>query len=221
MINHKIITLISPMCKNNKLIDWCNDELKFDLIYDIDGYMFLYKKTDFWMYTDKEGIRSRKFNHFDYWNFNVFELISVMKINKEFVIFFKNKIEIYNCNKTVNIFDYKTGGIDNTIDGVFYNHTADILYLFSKETPKSYFKVINMTGKYPKLTVKPISLWKLDTFDYDLVFSRNNNVYFINNDEVDYYDFSLGISVRNVEFKDLFLSGQCGISPLIKREAIV
>jgi hypothetical protein len=52
------------LCKQ-KDIDWCNDDLNFNLIYNIEGYLFLYKSIDFWIYSDKTGIKSRRFNHFD------------------------------------------------------------------------------------------------------------------------------------------------------------
>ena len=63
--------------------------------------------------------------------------------------------------------------------------------------------------------IKPISLLKIDIFDYDLVFSGNNVVYFVKRNIVDYFDFNLDISVKGLEFRDLFLRDQCKILPLI------
>ncbi len=53
-------------------------------------------------------------------------------------------------------------------------------------------------------TIKPVSLWKIDIFDYDVVFNRNNIVYFVKRNMIDYFDFALDISVKGVEFRDFF-----------------
>jgi hypothetical protein len=37
------------LCRR-KDINWFNANLHFDLIYDIEGYLFLYKSIDFWIY---------------------------------------------------------------------------------------------------------------------------------------------------------------------------
>ncbi len=202
------------LCKYKEKTDWCYDKLVFNLIYDIEGYLFLYKEIDFWMYTDIEGIKSRKFNHFDYWNNDWIGLIQIIKSNNNFISFYKTYAQINSCNKNKEKLDYKKINITNSIDGIYYNHTSNILYLFSKETPKTYYKVINAT-KNAKTLVKPISLWKMNTFNYDIVFSRNNTVYFVNSNIVSYFDFKLDILVENIEFKDLFLRKQCSVLPLI------
>jgi hypothetical protein len=59
-------------------------------------------------------------------------------------------------------------------------------------------------------------LWRIDIFNYDVVFSRNNIVYFVKGNMVDYFDFDLDISVKGIEFKDLFLRDQCKILPLVE-----
>ena len=58
-------------------------------------------------------------------------------------------------------------------------------------------------------------MWKIDIFDYDVIFSRNNIVYFVKGNIVDYFDFTLDMSVKGVEFKDLLLRDQCKILPLV------
>jgi hypothetical protein len=202
------------LCKQ-KDINWCNDNLNFNLIYDIEGYLFLYKSIDFWMYTDKIGIKSRRFNHFDYWNNNWVGLISIIKIEKDFVLFYETYAQIASCDKGELNLNYSRVNVTNKINGVFYNHSTDTLYLFSKETPRSYFKIYNSRKTYAKTVVKPISLFKMETYNYDLVFSRGNNVYFVRGNIVDYYDFDLGLIVKGIEFKDLFLRDQCNLSPLL------
>ncbi len=39
--------------------------------------------------------------------------------------------------------DYSKVNITNRIRGLFYNHTSDTLYLFSKETPKTNYELTN------------------------------------------------------------------------------
>jgi hypothetical protein len=85
---------------------------------------------------------------------------------------------------------------------VFYINTSDTLYLFSKETPKTYYKLTN--SRTNKAVINPISLWKIDILDYKKVFCRKNIVYFVK-ENIDYFDFNLNISVEGIEFKDLFL----------------
>jgi hypothetical protein len=203
------------LCKSSHEIEWCNDNLIFNLIYDIDGYLFLYKTIDFWIYTDRTGIKRRKFNHLDFWSVNSVGLISIIKIEKDFVLFYETFSRILSCNKGEEKLDYKKINITNSINGVYNNYTSDILYLFSKETPKTYYKVINAT-KNAKTLVKPISLWKIDIFDYNLAFSRNNIVYFVKENIIDYFDFDLNILVKGIEFKDLFLRDHCQLLPLAK-----
>jgi hypothetical protein len=202
------------LCKNNDEIDWCNDNLIFNLIYDIDGYLFLYKSIDFWIYTDRSGIKKRIFNHLNFWRVNSVGLISIIKIEKDFVLFYETFSQILSCNKGEEKLDYKKINITNSINGVYYNYTSDILYLFSKETPKTYYKVINAT-KNAKTLVKPINLWKMNIFNYDIVFNRNNTVYFVKDNIVDYFDFKLDIFIKDIDFKDLFLREQCSVLPLI------
>jgi hypothetical protein len=48
-------------------------------------------------------------------------------------------------------------------------------------------------------------LWKIDIFNYDAVFTGNNIVYFVKKNMVNYFDFALDISVKEIEFRDLFL----------------
>jgi hypothetical protein len=205
------------LCKQNDEVDWCNDDLIFNLIYDIEGYLFLYKSIDFWMYTDSSGIKTRKFNHYNYWNnIELPGLISIIQIDKDFVLFYETFAQILSCDKGEMNLNYSRVNITNRVHGLFYNHTSDTLYLFSKETPKTYYKVINLRTNDPRTSIKPISLFKMDIFDYDLVFSRNNIVYFVKRNIIDYYDFALNISVKGIEFKDLFLRDQCKILPLAK-----
>jgi hypothetical protein len=52
--------------------------------------------------------------------------------------------------------------------------------------------------------------------NYDVVFSRNNVVYFVKKNIVDYFDFALDFSVKGIEFKELFFRDQCKILPLGK-----
>jgi len=202
------------LCKNNDEIDWCNDNLIFNLVYDIDGYLFLYKSIDFWIYTDRTGIKRRIFNHFNFWGVKSVGLISIVKIEKDFVLFHETFSQILSCNKGEEKLDYKKINITYSINGIYYNHTSDILYLFSKETPKTYYKVINST-KNAKTLVKPISLWKMNIFNYDIVFSRNNTVYFVKGNIVDYFDMKSDNLIKGLEFRDLFLRDQCSIFPLI------
>ncbi len=112
--------------------------------------------------------------------------------------------------------DYSRINITSRINAVFYNQTSDTLYLFSKKTPKTYYKLINFRTNKARSIIKPISLWKIDIFDYNLVFSRNNIVYFVKENIIDYFDFDLNISVKRIELKDLFLRDECQLSPLAK-----
>jgi predicted Zn-dependent protease len=203
------------LCKQ-KVIDWCNDDLNFNLIYDIEGYLFLYKSSDFWIFSDKTGIKSRKFHHFVYWTSNFVDLISIIKIENDFVLFYETHTQILSCDRAELNLNYSRFNIPNRINGVFYNYSTDILYLFSKETPKTYYKLINFTTNKPRSIIKPISLWKMDIFDYDVVFSRKNVVYFVKKNIIDYFDFNLNISVKGIEFKDLFLRDDCELLPLAK-----
>ena len=167
------------------------------------------------MYTDLNGIKSKRFNHFNYWNnIKVEGLISIIEIEKNFLLFYETSAEILNCNREEMNLDYSKINITNRVHGVFYNHTSDTLYLFSKETPKTYYKIINLRTNNPRTLIKPISLFKIDIFDYDLVFKRNNNVYFVKKNIIDYFDFDLSIIVKGIEFRDLFLRDQCNLSPL-------
>jgi predicted Zn-dependent protease len=202
------------LCKQ-KDINWCNDNLNFNLIYDIEGYLFLYKSIDFWIYSDKAGIKSRRFNHFDYWTSNFAGLISIIKIENDFVLFYETHAQILSCDRGELNLNYSRVNITNRINGVFYNESTDSLYLFSKETPRSYFKIYNARKVYAKTYVKPISLFKIDIYNYDLVFKRKNNVYFVKGNIIDYYDFDLSIIVKGIEFRDLFLRDQCDLSPLL------
>ncbi len=56
----------------------------------------------------------------------------------------------------------------------------------------------------------------MDIFDYNVVFSRHNIVYFLKENIIDYFDFDLNISVKGIEFKDLFLRDECQHLPLAK-----
>jgi hypothetical protein len=87
--------------------------------------------------------------------------------------------------------------------------------LISKETPRSYFKVYDSSKVYAKTYVKPISLFKFEIYNYDLVFKRKNEVYFVKENIIDYYDFDLSIVVKGIEFRDMFLRDQCELSPLL------
>jgi hypothetical protein len=78
---------------------------------------------------------------------------------------------------------------------VFYNHSTNTLYLFSKETPRNYFKVYDSQKVYAKTYVKPTSSFKIDIYNCDLVFNRESNVYFVKGNIIDYYDFDLKIVV--------------------------
>jgi hypothetical protein len=51
------------------------------------------------MYTDSTGIKSRKFNHFDYWNNDPIGLISIIENEKEFVLFYETHAQISSCNR--------------------------------------------------------------------------------------------------------------------------
>jgi predicted Zn-dependent protease len=204
------------LCKSSHEIEWCNDKLIFNLIYDIDEYLFLYKGIDFWIYTDRTGIKRRKFNHPDFWRVNSVGLISIIKIDEDFVLFYETFSQILSCEKEELKIDYSKINITNKINGVFYNHSSDTLYLFSKDTPKTYYKLINSRTNKSRSIIKPISLWKINIFDYNLVFSRNNIVYFVKENIIDYFDFDLNISVKGIEFKDLFLRDHCQLLPLAK-----
>jgi hypothetical protein len=160
------------------------------------------------MYTDEEGIKSRKFNQFGYWKNNWVGFISILKAGNNFISFYKTYAQINSCNKDEERLDYKKIDITNSINGIYYNHTLDILYLSSKEIPKTYYNVINAT-KNTKTIVEHLSLWKMNTFNYDIVFSRNNSVYFVNSKIISYFDFKLDILVENIELKGLFLREQC------------
>jgi hypothetical protein len=127
---------------NQKGIDWCNGDLIFNLIFDIHEYLFLYKSFDFWIYTDRTGIKRRKFNHLDFWRVNVGS-ISIIKIEKDFVLFYETFSQILSCDKRELNWDYSKVNITNRIRGLFYNHTSDTLYLFSKETPKTNYELTN------------------------------------------------------------------------------
>jgi hypothetical protein len=54
----------------------------------------------------------------------------------------------------------------------------------------------------------------MKTFDYDVVFTHDEKVYFIKKDIVDYFDLSLRRLIKHIEFKDLFLGDQCNIFPI-------
>ena len=204
------------LCKMKDEIDWCNDNLIFNIIYDIEGYLFLYKNIDFWMFTENDGIKSRKFNHYDYWsNIEYPGLVTIIKIKKDIVLFYETYAKVLNCQKGENNLNYSSVNITNRINGVYYNYSKDILYLFSKETPRTYFKVYHSGKSYFKNFIKPISLFELEIYNYDVVFQRKNNVYFVRNNIIDYYDFDLGIIVKEIEFRDLFLRNQCDLSPLL------
>jgi hypothetical protein len=204
------------LCKNNNEIDWCNDNLIFNLVYDIDGYLFLYKSIDFWIYTDRTGIKRRIFNHFNFWRVNWVGLISIVKIEKDFVLFYETFSQILSCDRAELNLNYSRLNITNRINGVFYNYSTDTLYLFSKETPRSYYKLVNSRTSKARNIIKPINLWKMDIFDYDVVFIRNNIVYFVKENIIDYFDFDFNISVKGIEFKDLFLRDMCQLLPLAK-----
>jgi hypothetical protein len=143
-------------------------------------------------------------------------LISIIQIDKDFVLFYETFAQILSCDKGEMNLNYSRVNITNRVHGLFYNHTSDTLYLFSRETPKTYYKIINLRTNNHRTLIKPISLFKIDIFDHDLVFSRNNIVYFVKRNIIDYYDFALNISVKGIEFKDLFLRDQCKILPLAK-----
>jgi hypothetical protein len=55
----------------------------------------------------------------------------------------------------------------------------------------------------------------MNIFNYDIVFNRNNTVYFVKDNIVDYFDFKLDIFIKDIDFKDLFLREQCSVLPLI------
>jgi hypothetical protein len=168
------------------------------------------------MYTDQTGIKSRKFNHYDYWNsVNLSGLISIIQEEKKFVLFYETFVHLLNCERGELNLDYSKINITKKVHGVFYNHSSDTLYLFSRETPRTYYKLINSRTSKAKMLIKPISLWKIDIFDYDIVFNRNNIVYFVKRNMIDYFDFNLDISVKGIEFRDLFLRDQCKILPLV------
>jgi hypothetical protein len=143
-------------------------------------------------------------------------LISIIKIDEDFVLFYETFSQILSCEKEELKIDYSKINITNKINGVFYNHSSDTLYLFSKDTPKTYYKLINSRTNKSRSIIKPISLWKINIFDYNLVFSRNNIVYFVKENIIDYFDFDLNISVKGIEFKDLFLRDHCQLLPLAK-----
>ncbi len=52
--------------------------------------------------------------------------------------FFENYAQILNCDRGELNLNYSRINITNKINGVFYNQSTDTLYLFSKETPRSY-----------------------------------------------------------------------------------
>jgi hypothetical protein len=56
----------------------------------------------------------------------------------------------------------------------------------------------------------------MNIFNYDIVFSRNNLVYFVKDNIVDYFDFKLDVLLKDIEFKDLFLRDQCSVLPFIQ-----
>ncbi len=57
---------------------------------------------------------------------------------------------------------------------------------------------------------------EMDIFDYDLIFSRYNIVYFVEENIIDYFDFDLNILVKGIEFKYLFFRDKCQLLPLAK-----
>jgi hypothetical protein len=71
--------------------------------------------------------------------------------------------------------------------------------------------VINSRTSRARTIIKPSILWKIDIFDYDIVFIRGKIVYFVKKNIVHYFDFALYISAKGMEFKDLFLRDQCKI----------
>ena len=124
------------------------------------------------------------------------------------VLFYETLAQVFSCERGELNLDFSRINITNRVHGVFYDNKTDTTYLFSRETPKTYYKLINPSSVNEKMFIKPISLWKIDIFDYDLVFSRNNVVYFVKRNIVDYFDFNLDISVKGLEFRDLFLRDQ-------------
>ena len=200
-------------CKKTP-VNWCENDLKFDKIFHIDEYMFLYQLNNFWLYNDDKGILSKKFHHDDYWDVMNDNLISIMKIDGKLHAFYRDYIEpIDNCYLKSLSFHYSQGNISEKIDTVYYNETKDTLYLFTKESPKIYYRVDNVRTK-PKMMQKPISLFKINNYDYDYAFNKNNNLYFVKNDLIDYYDFDIGVVVSGIEFRDLFLRDHCQITPI-------
>jgi hypothetical protein len=94
-----------------------------------------------------------------------------------------------------------------------------LLILFTcsrKRQPKTYFKLDNPRNNIARSIIKPISLWKIDIFDYNVVFNRHKIVYFVKANIIDYFDFNLNISVKGIESKDLFLRDHCQQLPLAK-----
>jgi predicted Zn-dependent protease len=194
---------------------WCEDDLIFNPIFEIDGYIFLYKNNNFWIYN--EYIKPKKFDHLEYWKENRENLISILKIDSDFIFFYKNYalIKKDTCDDEKTYVNYSLFDINDSIDGIYYNSTTDIVYLFSKYTSKTYFKIFEFSRNYfSKPHKKPIELWKMKTFDYDVVFTQNDKVYFIKKDIVDYFDLSLRRLIKQIEFKDLFLGDQCNIFPM-------
>jgi hypothetical protein len=52
-------------------------------------------------------------------------------------------------------------------------------------------------------------------FNYDIVFGRNDTVYFVKDNIVDYFDMKSNDLLKDLEFRDLFLREQCNIMPLV------
>jgi hypothetical protein len=109
---------VFTLCKQ-KDIYWSNDNLNFNLIYDIEGYLFLYKSIDFWIYSDKTGIKCRRFNHLNYWGHDFVGLISIIKIENDFVLFYETHAQILSCDRGELNLNYSRINITSRINGVF------------------------------------------------------------------------------------------------------
>jgi hypothetical protein len=48
-----------------------------------------------------------------------------------------------------------------------------------------FFQIRYKSGIHAKTLIKPKCLWKINIFDYNIVFSRNNRIHFVKDNGVD------------------------------------
>lgn len=216
---------IYPGFKCQERINWCDDDLNFTNIYNLDGNLYLYKDDIFWIINRDENDNSiefsqTKYSHQIYFNEPKLknDLISVIRLNTYLVMFYKDRVVIKDFDNCERFGEMKLNKINSQlnltdVNGIYYNATADFVYLFSKSKPKSYTKISKFSTDESIYDEKPIELWYLDVYNYDKVFEFNNKVFFVKGNKFEYYDFNLRILVKNISFNNYFLRDECALLP--------